>query len=161
VSRRDFWDQIHRIAAEGTTVLVTTHYMDEAERCHRLAFIFRGELLAVGTPAEIVAQRALYVVELELAASDAVRAEAALQLLDGVEEVSHFGHVTRIALREQRNAECARSNVLDALTGISITPERCELGRATVEDAFVSMVRQDDRLRANADALAQTKQVTG
>src|SRR6185295_19448618 len=42
VSRREFWEQIHRLSAEGTTVLVTTHYMDEAERCHRLAFIFRG-----------------------------------------------------------------------------------------------------------------------
>ncbi|HEY3495426.1 MAG TPA: ABC transporter ATP-binding protein, partial [Polyangiaceae bacterium] len=50
VSRREFWEQIHRIAAEGTTVLLTTHYMDEAERCHRLAFIFRGTLLDVGTP---------------------------------------------------------------------------------------------------------------
>src|SRR5438105_7240459 len=45
VSRREFWDQIHRIAALGTTVLLTTHYMDEAERCHRLAFIFGGMLL--------------------------------------------------------------------------------------------------------------------
>src|SRR5437868_6228362 len=50
VSRRDFWDQIHRIASGGTTVLLTTHYMDEAERCHRLAFIFRGTLLDTGTP---------------------------------------------------------------------------------------------------------------
>ncbi|HEY6561356.1 MAG TPA: ABC transporter ATP-binding protein, partial [Polyangiaceae bacterium] len=47
VSRREFWDQIHRISAEGTTVLLTTHYMDEAERCHRLAFIFGGSLLDV------------------------------------------------------------------------------------------------------------------
>ncbi len=65
VSRRDFWDQIHRIAASGTTVLLTTHYMDEAERCHRLAFIFRGELLDTGTPEQIVERRGLRVAELE------------------------------------------------------------------------------------------------
>ncbi len=59
VSRREFWEQIHRIAAEGTTVLLTTHYMDEAERCHRLAFIFRGTLLDVGTPEQIVERRHL------------------------------------------------------------------------------------------------------
>src|SRR5947207_12854672 len=47
---REFWEQIYRLSAEGTTVLVTTHYMDEAERCHRLGFIFRGSVLDVGTP---------------------------------------------------------------------------------------------------------------
>ena len=55
VSRRQFWEQIHRISSEGTTVVVTTHYMDEAERCHRLAFIFRGSVLDIGTPAEVLA----------------------------------------------------------------------------------------------------------
>src|SRR5699024_4446640 len=59
VSRREFWDQIHRVAGEGTTVVVTTHYMDEAERCHRLAFIFRGQTIGVGTPQEIVDGRGL------------------------------------------------------------------------------------------------------
>src|SRR5438105_12449373 len=50
VSRREFWNQIHQLAAGGTTIVVTTHYMDEAERCHRLAFIFAGRLLDVGRP---------------------------------------------------------------------------------------------------------------
>ena len=55
-SRRHFWELIHRLAHAGTTVLVTTHYMDEAERCDRLAFLSRGRLIAQGTPAEITAQ---------------------------------------------------------------------------------------------------------
>ena len=55
-ARRTFWETIHAMAARGTTVLVTTHYMDEAERCDRLAFMSRGHLIAVGTPAEIVAK---------------------------------------------------------------------------------------------------------
>src|SRR6185295_1137392 len=66
VSRREFWDQIYRLSAGGTTVLLTTHYMDEAERCHRLAFIFRGVVLDVGTPEEVVARRGLRAVELEV-----------------------------------------------------------------------------------------------
>src|SRR6058998_3881739 len=53
-ARRDFWDEIHRLAGEGLTVLITTHYMDEAERCHRLAYILNGKLLAHGTAAEVI-----------------------------------------------------------------------------------------------------------
>jgi len=58
-ARRDFWQQIHTLAAEGLTVLVSTHYMDEAERCHRLAYISYGRLLAAGTAAEVVAAAGL------------------------------------------------------------------------------------------------------
>jgi ABC-2 type transport system ATP-binding protein len=55
-SRRLFWQKIHGLAAQGTTILVTTHYMDEAERCERLAFLSRGHLIAIGTAAEVRAQ---------------------------------------------------------------------------------------------------------
>ena len=58
-ARRDFWDEIHRLAAEGLTVLVTTHYMDEAERCHRLAYIAYGKLLAKGTLQDVLASAQL------------------------------------------------------------------------------------------------------
>ena len=57
-ARRDFWDEIHALAHEGLTVLVSTHYMDEAERCHEIAYIAYGELLAQGTVEEVVAERA-------------------------------------------------------------------------------------------------------
>jgi ABC-2 type transport system ATP-binding protein len=62
-SRRLFWELIGRRAAAGTTVLVTTHYMDEAERCHRLAFLSRGHLIGVGTPGEITARFGVATVE--------------------------------------------------------------------------------------------------
>jgi ABC-2 type transport system ATP-binding protein len=58
-ARRDFWHQIHLLAAEGLTVLVSTHYMDEAERCHRLAYVSYGKLLTAGTMPEVIAQSAL------------------------------------------------------------------------------------------------------
>src|SRR6516165_1736825 len=55
-ARREFWQEIHQLAGAGLTFLITTHYMDEAERCHRLAYIFNGVLLAHGTVAEVIAQ---------------------------------------------------------------------------------------------------------
>lgn len=63
-ARRDFWQQIHGLAAQGLTVLVSTHYMDEAERCHRLAYISYGKLLATGTAEEVIAHAALQTWEL-------------------------------------------------------------------------------------------------
>jgi ABC-2 type transport system ATP-binding protein len=142
VSRRRFWDQIHRIASEGTTVLVTTHYMDEAERCHRLAFIFRGELLAVGAPAEIVADRELCVVEVEL--EHAIAAAEALRMRPEIDGVSHYGRVLRVALRSQRDPEAL---LRSELARAGFAPQRVTVGRASVEDAFVSMVRQDEQSR--------------
>jgi len=76
-ARRDFWQQIHALAAEGLTVLVSTHYMDEAERCHRLAYISYGKLLAAGSAAEVIAQAGLVTWALE--GSDLPRASALLQ----------------------------------------------------------------------------------
>ncbi|MCC6216820.1 MAG: ABC transporter ATP-binding protein [Polyangiaceae bacterium] len=139
VSRRDFWEQIHRLSAEGTTVLVTTHYMDEAERCHRLAFIFHGDLLDVGTPEQIVERRQLQVIELEL--EQATRAADALRGRPEVEEVAHYGHVVRLATRDGQDPEALARAVLDPL-GIAIT--RGRPARVTVEDAFVSMVRREE-----------------
>ncbi len=140
VSRREFWERIHRIAHEGTTVIVTTHYMDEAERCHRLAFIFRGQLLDVGTPDEVVERRHLRVAEIEVAepprAADLLRAEA------DVDEIAHFGPIMRVITRGGADpAELARRVLGEH--GIAI--HRVQPGRPGVEDAFVSIVRQEER----------------
>jgi ABC-2 type transport system ATP-binding protein len=140
VSRRDFWDQIHRIAGEGTTVLVTTHYMDEAERCHELAFIFRGELLASGTPRAIVDRRALSISLLEVEPSKTLQAAELIKQLPGVEEVNHFGLVTRVASRNLEHPEQAIRGVLEN-AGIAL--HTFTASTPNVEDAFVSMVRED------------------
>ncbi|MBK8256522.1 MAG: ABC transporter ATP-binding protein [Polyangiaceae bacterium] len=142
VSRREFWDQIHRIASEGTTVLLTTHYMDEAERCHRLAFIFRGELLDTGTPAQVVERRNLRVGELW--AERATDAAHALRAHPEVDEVAHYGHVLRVATRRGTNP---RDVVLQTLTPLGIATSDYRESRVTVEDAFVSMVREDLRIQ--------------
>jgi len=134
VSRREFWEQIHQLSAQGTTVVVTTHYMDEAERCHRLAFIFRGGVLDVGTPAEVVDRRGLQIAELEV--DDAPAAAAALRARPEVDEVAHFGHTLRLATRGADPERLARE-----LLGTAVRSSRP--ARVTVEDAFVSMVRHD------------------
>jgi ABC-2 type transport system ATP-binding protein len=140
VSRREFWDQIHRLASLGTTVLLTTHYMDEAERCHRLAFIFGGSLLDTGTPDEIVSRRNLRVAEMEV--ERATEAADLLRSTPGVEEVSHYGPLLRVATRNGADPEALAGGVLGG-RGIRIL--RTRPSRATVEDAFVSMVRDEGR----------------
>lgn len=138
-ARREFWDEIHRLAAGGLTVLVSTHYMDEAERCHRLAFIFRGTVLDIGTPEEVVSRRALDVIELEVA--DPAAATAALEADPGTEECGHFGRILRVATRSHD----ARSHVTRVLGAAGIPIRALNPGRATVEDAFVSMVREESK----------------
>ena len=138
VSRRAFWAEIHRLAAGGTTVLLTTHYMDEAERCHRLAFIFGGHVLDDGRPEEVVARRGLSAAELELPDGPTAHTVAeALRARAGVDGVEHYGHTLRLVVR----------------TGIDPVALLAELvpggaprtARVTVEDAFVSMVRDEEQ----------------
>jgi ABC-type multidrug transport system ATPase subunit len=140
VSRREFWEQIYLLSSQGTTILVTTHYMDEAERCHRLAFIFRGSVLDVGTPAEIVERRKLRVAELEV--DDAPKAAEKLRALPEVDEIAHYGHTMRLATLGGADPEELARRAL----GTALRSSRP--ARVTVEDAFVSMVRHDSRAAA-------------
>jgi ABC-2 type transport system ATP-binding protein len=137
VSRREFWEQIHELSATGTTALMTTHYMDEAERCHRLAFIFGGELLDVGTPEEIVARRGLRVADLEVDRSS--EAAEILRAHEAVVEVAHFGRRLRFGATGDVDPVVLAREALGA-RGIVVTDAR--EGRPTVEDAFVAMVRR-------------------
>jgi ABC-2 type transport system ATP-binding protein len=149
MSRRQFWEQIHRISSEGTTVLVTTHYMDEAERCHRLAFIFSGRLLSVGTPEEIVAARGLSAVEVDVD-RPSVAAERLRQRPE-VDEVSHYGPLLRVAVHAGAEPEDLVSSTLrDA--GVAV--RAITRVRVTVEDAFVATVRAENAQRVEKDAAA-------
>jgi ABC-2 type transport system ATP-binding protein len=93
-ARRDFWQQIHALAAEGLTVLVSTHYMDEAERCHKLVYISYGRLLASGSAEEVIAQAALQTWELR---GDGLAATAALLQRDARWMVVAFGTAVHVS----------------------------------------------------------------
>jgi ABC-2 type transport system ATP-binding protein len=136
VSRRAFWAEVHRLSAAGTTVLVTTHYMDEAERCHRLAFILGGRLLDEGRPEEIIARRHLDAAEIEV--DDLVAAELALEARPEIESVEPYGNVLRIVSRDAEALAVARA----------AGPFRSgRPARVSIEDAFVSMVLAEERQR--------------
>jgi ABC-2 type transport system ATP-binding protein len=145
VSRREFWEQIHRLSSEGTTVLLTTHYMDEAERCHRLAFIFRGQVLDIGTPEQIIERRAL--AALELSTDRPREAAELLRKQPEVDEVAHYGHVLRLTTR---GGVDPTAFTLGLLKQHGIGVQSAAPSRVSVEDAFVSMVREDDAARARA-----------
>jgi ABC-2 type transport system ATP-binding protein len=136
-ARRDFWAEIHALARNGLTVLVSTHYMDEAERCHRLAYIAYGKLLAEGTPEEILAQVGLRTFALTGAPPDAV---AELGRLPGVEQVVPFG------LR--LNVSGSNPDLLDAsLRAYAATHRiRFESVESSLEDAFIALMRGGESL---------------
>jgi ABC-2 type transport system ATP-binding protein len=89
-ARREFWEEIHQLAGQGLTFLITTHYMDEAERCHRLAFIVKGKLLAYGTGADVLAKANLTTWEID--GPDLLRLAEQLRLQPGVEQAVAFGN---------------------------------------------------------------------
>lgn len=131
-ARREFWDEIHRLAADGLTVLITTHYMDEAERCHRLAYIAYGNLLARGTVGEVVASAGLTTWEVTGANLPALA--AVLRSKPGVEQVVPFGNTLHVTGHDGERIEA------------SIGPLRDEPGRSWrripsgLEDVFISLM---------------------
>ena len=94
-ARREFWEQIHQLAAEGLTFLITTHYMDEAERCHRLAYIAYGQLLTSGTVQEVVDGAAL--TTFEVRGPDLPRLAGELRGRDGVQQAVAFGNALHVS----------------------------------------------------------------
>jgi ABC-2 type transport system ATP-binding protein len=136
VSRRQFWERIHTIADAGTTVIVTTHYMDEAERCHRLAFIFAGTLLRLGTPRAITESAGVAVVEVEVGGRTADISHG-LRELSGVIDCAHFGHLIRVTTQHVDEPVALVNAGLDPSWPVSDV----RIAQAGVEDAFVAMLR--------------------
>ncbi len=94
-ARRDFWEQIHQLAAQGLTFLIATHYMDEAERCHKLAFIVYGDLLTVGTVNEVVEQAGL--TTWSVTGPDVIKLADQLHSVPGVEQAVAFGNALHVS----------------------------------------------------------------
>ncbi|MGE5603584.1 MAG: ATP-binding cassette domain-containing protein [Nitrososphaerales archaeon] len=137
VSRRQFWELLYGLAQAGTTIFVTTHYMDEAEQCQALAFIHRGQLIAEGSPAEIKAGQMRGQV-LEIVCQPTEAALPVLKGLKGFDEVALYGtsiHVVadRVAARMTEVREAlARSGV--TVSGLTVIPP-------SLEDVFISRIR--------------------
>ncbi|MCB1069470.1 MAG: ABC transporter ATP-binding protein [Kiritimatiellae bacterium] len=132
-ARRDFWEEVHRLASEGMTVLITTHYMDEAERCHRLAYISYGDLLAQGTAEELIEQSGLHT--WEVAGPGVASLTESLRELGGVEQVAAFGNALHISGHDQVTLQ-------HSLDGFAKDPYRYRRIDSGLEDVFVSLMRQ-------------------
>ena len=133
-ARREFWEELHRLAAQGVSILVSTHYMDEASRCHKLAYIAYGRLLAQGTVAEVIASQNL--TTYALTGPDLAALSDNLQGKPGVEQTAAFGDMIHVtgkdsALLEKTLTEATRS------TGASFA--RVDTG---LEDVFIHLMQQ-------------------
>jgi len=143
VSRRNFWGLIRRLADQGTTIVVTTHYMDEAELCDNLGFIYQGRLIAQGTPAVIKSETFRRpVIEVEVA--DLRRASDVLADWDAVEEVVRVGTRLRVVLGPGR---AGAAEVGGLLTRAGLPPRWVHDVEPSVEDLFVSFVDKERKAR--------------
>jgi ABC-2 type transport system ATP-binding protein len=140
-ARREFWEEIHRLAAEGITVLVSTHYMDEAERCHEIAYIAFGELLARGTAQEVVAQSGLstWIVS----GRDLQPLAEQLGRRPGIDMVAPFGNELHVSGRD--------ASALDKAIAAAKKADgahRWKRGEPSLEDVFIHLMDQaEDNFR--------------
>lgn len=135
-SRREFWESLFKLAERGTTILVSTHYMDEAERCHRLAILDRGRLAIEGTPQRLMTDIDANVVEIESSRLPAVR--HALESQVYILSVAQLGsRLHALMHRDVRNpAECVRDLIREVDGAAAV-----EQVRANLEDVFVAATR--------------------
>ncbi len=140
ISRRGFWDLIYALAAEGTTVFVTTHYMEEAEFCHRLALMNRGRLIALDTPARL--RENLREPLLEARTSDGTRTIEALEGAPGVAQAGLFGRAVHVSLKEGEDVDRDRDRLAELLAGRGIEVESIERIEPSLEDVFIALVEK-------------------
>jgi ABC-2 type transport system ATP-binding protein len=149
ISRRQFWDLIYELASRSVTVFITTHYMDEAEYCDRLALIYRGELIAMGSPT-ILKSQFMQEDVLEIQCERPQDAMDEIEKLEGIKEVALFGKgLHAIAL----DGEQVAARVREALRGGGYPVERLERIAPSLEDIFVSLIEARDRAEQPQEAV--------
>jgi len=141
VSRRNFWELIYEVAGQGVTVFVTTHYMDEAEHCDRLALIYRGKLIAIGSPTELKTHYTTGLL-LEVAVEPVMASLDILQADPQVQDVAVFGKNVHVVMPERPDAI---AHVRKVLTGAGLSVSRVEPIIPSLEDVFVTLVEEVDR----------------
>src|SRR5690606_18946454 len=132
-ARRDFWDEIHALADGGITVLVSTHYMDEAERCHEIVYIFNGVLIARGTGDEVIAESGLVTFEAEGPRADRLARE--LAGARGVEMVAPFGQSLHVSGTDRIALEAA-------IAPFRRDPWQWKQVEPSLEDVFIRLMRR-------------------
>ncbi len=138
-ARRDFWDEIHALSAAGMTVLISTHYMDEAERCHRINYISYGRLLAQGTVEQVVRDAGL--TTFVVTGRQTIEAATMLKSMKGVDQVAHFGTTLHVV---GHDATLLRAAVERAAGRLDI---RIAPGQTSLEDVFIQfMARARDNV---------------
>ena len=131
-ARREFWDEIHRLARGGLTVLVSTHYMDEAERCHRIGYISYGRMLATGTVEEVVANSGLTTFVVRGPRLDEV--QASLEGKPGVDQVAPFGTTLHVVGADRAALEAALAPLRER------ADTQVEPGETSLEDVFIQFM---------------------
>ena len=134
-ARREFWDLIHDMAADGLTVLVSTHYMDEAERCGRIVYLSDGRIVVQGTPDEVAKGSGL--VTFRATGSDLDRAARALREMAGVESAAVFGSALHVAGMDRAALEQVTSSLDAALVWQEVPPQ--------LEDVFIYLLSRPGR----------------
>ena len=140
IARRRFWDLIYHLSAAGHTIFVSTHYMDEAEYCHRIALMYRGKVIALGTPEHLKqsleSQHILYV-----ETSDILDSMKAIEKLPGVTDVAVFGGGLHVTVD---NSDAASPEIRRALDDAGVSVLQMERIRPSMEDVFVAMIEQEE-----------------
>jgi ABC-2 type transport system ATP-binding protein len=131
-ARRDFWDEIHTLAHDGMTVLVSTHYMDEAERCHEIAYIAYGELLTHGSVEKVVENA--HLATWTVTGPDLAELAETLKKTPGVDMVAPFGSALHVSARDSALLESATASMRE--TG----PQVWRRGEPTLEDVFIDLM---------------------
>jgi len=131
-ARREFWDELHGLAARGVSVLVSTHYMDEAERCHKLAYIAYGRLMSQGTAAEIIAEQGL--TTWTIVGGDLEALSRSLQGQPGVDQIAIFGAALHVTGKDERALEATLRRIS---AGNAYQLARDKVG---LEDVFIHLM---------------------
>ncbi len=132
-ARREFWEQIHGLAAEGLTFLITTHYMDEAERCHRLAYIAHGKLLTYGTVADVIAQA--HLTTWSVNGPDLQQFAETLRRLPGVQQAVAFGDRLHVSGDEPVALEAT-------VSAFHTAPYEWQRVPTSLEDVFIHLMHR-------------------
>ncbi len=141
ISRRDFWSLIHRMSEKGVTTFVTTHYMDEAEYCDRLALIYKGKIVAIGSPSDLKLET-LYQGVLEIGAEPLMKALEILRREPWVAEAAIFGNSIHLIGREGVDVEREVALILQR-HGLTLT--KVDRIQPSLEDVFVSLIEKEEK----------------